>query len=127
MTTMNSNACRINFAFRTINVTKKFMNEASKPFTEEYRMLTNLMKDHPDYQVEIIKTRVKRVKLYMPTYEEMMIRMEKHFDRDELMSEFEHIRKMASVTGKGYMFVRNWFISRVEENQNMSVDNCIFA
>lgn len=125
MTTMNSNACRINFAFRTINITKKFMNEASKPFTEEYRMLTNLMKDHPDYRVEIIKSRHSNV--WMPTYEEMMMRMDEHVDRDELMNEFEYIRKMASVTGKGYMFVRNWFISRLEENQNMSVDNCIFA
>lgn len=63
---MNSKACRINFAFHTINVTRKFMNEASKPFTDEYRMLTNLMKDHPDYSVEIIRT--QRSHVWMPTY-----------------------------------------------------------
>ena len=125
MTTMNSKACRINFAFHTINVTRKFMNEASKPFTDEYRMLTNLMKDHPDYRVEIIK--VKPSKIWMPTYEEMVMRMAEHLDQEELMAEFEYIKRMSIVNGKGYMFVRNWFVSRVEKNQNMSVDNCIFA
>lgn len=125
MTTMNTRACRIDFACHTINVTNKFMNEASKPFSNEYRMLTNLMKDHPNYSVEIIRTR--RSYVWMPTYEEMMMRMERHPDRDELMEEFEYIKRMSIANRKGYMFVRNWFISRVEEGQNMSVDNCIFA
>ena len=125
MTTMNTRACRIDFAFHTIKVTNKFMNEASKPFSDEYRMLTNLMKEHPDYSVEIIRTR--RSRIWMPTYEEMMMRMEQHPDQEELMAEFEYIRRMSIVNRKGYMFVRDWFISRVEEGQNMSVDNCIFA
>ena len=125
MTTMNSRACRIDFACHTIKVTNKFMNEASKPFSDEYRMLTNLMKDHSDYRVEIIK--VKPSKIWMPTYEEMMMRMAKLPDQDELMEEFEYIRRMSIVNRKGYMFVRNWFVSRVEEGQSMSVDNCIFV
>ena len=92
---MNTQSCRISFTHSTIYVSKKFLIQASKPFSEEYLVLTKLRKDHPE--------------------------------RDNLMLEFEHIRRMATVTGNGYMFVRNWFISRVKENQNMSVDNCIFA
>ena len=116
---MNTQSCRISFTHSTIYVSKKFLIQASKPFSEEYLVLTKLRKDHPDYRVETIKKQPS--KIFMPTFEEMMMRMEAHPERDNLMLEFEHIRRMATATGNGYMFVRNWFIDRIKENQNTSV------
>ena len=52
-TTRNYTSVEINHIFRTINVSKSFLNKASKMGTKEYNALTEAMNAHPSYKIEI--------------------------------------------------------------------------
>ena len=63
---------KVNFTTHTIVLSAKEMKQASKPNTAEYKELLSVMKDLPDFVVEVNRTHVTRNANRGLTYEAMM-------------------------------------------------------
>ena len=96
----------------TLTVSKKFWNNASVPFSPEYDMIKRIRHDYPRCQIVVRKRAVRRNSYKNPTYDEMMLYIEAQPNAAELMEEFQRIRNFSRISGKGYSFVRNWFMGR---------------
>ena len=50
---MKQSPIKINFAAKTITLSKKFADAASKVGTEEYRQLQNVREDYPSFEIAV--------------------------------------------------------------------------
>lgn len=116
---MNTRCCVVEFAIRTIIVTKTFLKKASTPFTEEYRMLTKLMEQHPDFRIEVKRSSPRR--RFMPSYSTMLNFIQWQDNAEELMVEFDSIRHVSQMERNPYMVVRNWFVEKFHGELNTEV------
>ena len=92
----------INHTNKTIIVSEKFMTEASVPFTAEFNDLKKLRKALPDYEVITRSHRKPRttaktqnIKKFVP-YDKMVAYINLLPERDELLKQFETIKKVAA-------------------------------
>ena len=92
----------INHTDKTIIVTEKFMNEASVPFTAEFKDLKKLRKALPDYEIITRSHRKPRttektqnIKKFVP-YDKMVAYINLLPERDELLKQFEMMKKIAA-------------------------------
>ena len=107
---------KVNFAHRTIVLTKKEMKQASIPYTQEYQMLLSLMRDLPDFKVEIKHSLCRSNANRGLCYEAMSQRIAQ--EAPELMDEFVAVRSVA-----GYPAASQWFRNHFAINNQM-VDLC---
>ena len=92
----------INHIDKTIIVSEKFMNEASVPFTAEFKDLKKLRKALPDYEVITRSHRKPRttektqnIKKFVP-YDKMVAYINLLPEREELLKQFEAVKKIAA-------------------------------
>ena len=106
---------KINFAAKTIEVTKTFANKASHFGSEEYYTLRTAMSDLPDFTVAI-KTAPKPRRTYTKglTYDFMATYIASTPDGSAL-NEFLMIRNVCS-----YADVKKWFITKFPEAQEFA-------
>ena len=106
---------KINFAAKTIEVTKTFANKASNFGSEEYYTLRTAMSDLPDFTVAI-KTAPKPRRTYTKglTYDFMATYIASTPDGSAL-NEFLTIRNMSS-----YADVKKWFVAKFPEAQEFA-------
>lgn len=107
---------KINFAAKTIEVTKTFANKASRFGSDEYTMLRTATHDLPGFEV-VIKAAPVRRQTYMKglTYEymESCIAM---IDKDgSIMDDFQTLRH-----GCNYGVVKKWFMTVLPECNNFA-------
>lgn len=107
---------KVNFDHRTIILTKKEMKQASIPYTQEYRKLLGLMRDLPDFTVEINHTLCRSNANRGLSYEAMSQRIAQ--EAPELMDEYLAIR-----VASGYPAASKWFREHFSPNATM-VDLC---
>ena len=107
---------KINFAAKTIEVTKTFANKASNFGSEEYYTLRTAMSDLPDFTVAIKMTRKPR-RTYMKglTYEYMESYISMVDEDGSLMKDFQCLRQ-----GCNYAVVKKWFLTALPEFNNFA-------
>lgn len=91
-----------NHTNKTITVTDKFMTETAKPFTNEFNDLIKLRELCPGYEVITRSHRKPRttkktqnIKKFVP-YDKMVAYINLLPERDELMKQFEMMKKIAA-------------------------------
>lgn len=107
---------KINFAAKTIEVTKTFANKASNFGSEEYYTLRTAMSDLPDFTVAIKMTRKPR-RTYIKglTYEYMESYISMTDEDGSLLKDFQCLRQ-----GCNYAVVKKWFITKFPEAQEFA-------
>ena len=107
---------KINFAAKTIEVTKTFANKASHFGSEEYYTLRTAMSDLPDFAVVIKMTRKPR-RTYMKglTYEYMESYISMVDEGGSIMQDFLCLRQ-----GCSYNEIKRWFFTKFPEINNFA-------
>ena len=113
-----ANNITINHLNHTVIATKSFLQAASIPYTNEFNLLTNLMRDLPGYQLEQKKIPA-RCKSIMPTYSMMIDYIQTRPNSNKLMDEFAAVKAQGMIRKNAYMLVRNWFLHTFPE-----LDDC---
>ena len=122
---MKKNVFSIDFTKETICGSKSALKKASNPASEEYKELTAKMAAHPTFKVV-----EKEPNNHKKTYEGLNFKTMRDYistqpNADELMAEFEAVKKMAD--GK-YGLVKKWFLDtfkdfKVKEAKKAISDN----
>ena len=107
---------KINFASKTIEVTKTFANKASRFGSMEYKMLRDAMNDLPNFEV-VAKTASKRRRTSMSglTYEAMEAYIAMSDEDGSLMRDFQILRQ-----GCSYGEIKKWFMTVLPEFNNFA-------
>ena len=107
---------KINFAAKTIEVTKTFADKASHFGSEEYYTLRTAMSDLPDFTVAIKMIRKPR-RTYMKglTYEYMESYISMVDEDGSLMKDFQCLRQSCN-----YAVVKKWFMTALPEINNFA-------
>ena len=107
---------KINFAAKTIEVTKTFADKASHFGSEEYYTLRTAMSDLPDFIVTVKMTLNPR-RTYMKglTYEYMESYISMVDEDGSLMKDFQRLRQ-----GCNYSVVKTWFLTALPEINNFA-------
>ena len=107
---------KINFAAKTIEVTKTFANKASNFGSEEYYTLRTAMSDLPDFTVTV-KMTLKPRRTYMKglTYEFMEAFIALNDEDGSIMQDFQCLRQ-----GCSYAEIKRWFFAKFPEVNNFA-------
>lgn len=110
------NNCKIDFMKKEIRITKRFYKESQQFGTQACDMMLTLQAKLPNFRISLQEA--PKCRTYMPTYSQMedTIRMMVD-DYEAAMCEWEEIRNLARVTGKGYNMVRSWFVEKYDPNR----------
>ncbi len=107
---------KVLFATRTIEVTKKFYQQSAIFGSEEYRMMLEVLRDLPDFQV-VVKSAPKSCQTYLKglTYDYMASYIA-GVDKDgSIMRDFQILRQ-----GCCYFDIKNWFMKMFPEFNNFA-------
>ena len=103
---------KINFQSRTIELTAKYMRQASKPYSREYEELIRIMRDLPDFKVTVKRSYRMTNANYGLTYGYMEHYIAQH--APEKMDEFTMLRAAC-----GYPVVAKWFRAMFQDANAM--------
>lgn len=119
--TINNRNCKVDFTTNRIIVSRKFLENSQKVYSEEFRTMIELQKMLPTFRIEVMTVRANRPKA--PTYDQMRMFIEMQDDAEALLEEFQKMRMLGCATNNAYLFVLKWFKNRFE----MERDNDYFA
>lgn len=105
------NTYKVDFVNNTLTMTKAFEEAASNPTSQEYKLLQQIRADFPGLTI-IRKTR-RAPKKARPTKNLTYANMEKYMsvfqNADELLAQFEVVKKCSLGQSNHYQFVLDWF------------------
>lgn len=117
---------KINMFERTIVLTKKEMNAASRYGSVAYKELQNARRDNPDYRVVTVTKTVKtqRETYKGLTYAYMERYIETHENAEEVMAEYRELRLISECHGKArsYPAIKKWFLKMYPEVENFRIE-----
>ena len=106
------NGYKINFASKTITVTKAFMEEAETYNSDAYNTLMILKVDLPDMRIVAPKINRKGRKRDNLTYANMITFIKCQNNAAILLKEFEKVKELArGQGGNAYQNVKKWFLA----------------
>lgn len=106
------NGYKIDFASKTITVTKAFMKEAETYDSDAYNTLMILKADLPDMRIIAPKPTRKGRKRDNLTYANMITFIGCQNNAEILLKEFEQVKELASGQGgNAYQNVKKWFLA----------------
>ncbi len=108
---VSTTAAAVDFQFKRIIVSKRFMAASRKVGSPEFLMMMQLANEMPQFSIEVKQTRSRHRKMFQPTYSFMNDYIAMQPDHDEAMEEFFMIRRMS----RNYNQVRSWFIRKYPE------------
>ena len=120
--TINNRNCKVDFTTNRIFVSRKFLENSQKIYSEEFRTIIELQKMLPTFRIETMPLR-HSYRPKNPSYHQMRMFIELQEDADALLEEFWKVRQMGQVTSNAYAFVLKWFKNRFETER----DNDYFA
>ena len=120
--TINNRNCKVDFTTNRIFVSRKFLENSQKIYSEEFRTMIELQKMLPTFRIEKMPLR-HSYRPKNPTYNQMRMFIEMQDDADALLEEFHKVRMLGCTTNNAYLFVLKWFKNRFE----MERDNDYFA
>jgi len=123
--TTNNQNMKVDFIHRTIIVSKKFMNQASKVGTSEYELMLRMTRELPTFTIAMKEIARSTHRPFQPTYSAMEAYIQLvETDVAAAMDEFQEVRQMARLTMKGYSLVRRWFLEKYPAFDQYSIDAC---
>ena len=114
-----------NFATKRIEMTKTEAKAAGKIGTKDYTNLLELMRNFPDYQIEIVKTAAKRVDHYKGLNYDYMENYIKNHDESKLVTFYElrgldkEGKKTEMAATATYGEIKMWFLTQFPEIEKM--------
>ena len=114
-----------NFVAKKIEMTKTEAKAAGKPNTNEYNTLLELMKNFPDFQIEIVKPAAKKVDHYKGLdYDYMETYIKSHcVEKLEIFYELRGLDKDGNKVGLAaiatYGEIKMWFLAEFPEIEKM--------
>ena len=120
--TINNRNCKVDFTTNRIIVSRKFLENSQKVYSEEFRTMIELRKMLPTFRIEVMPLRHS----YRPknlSYNQMRMFIEMQDDADILLEEFQRMCMLGCATNNAYLFVLKWFKNRFETER----DNDYFA
>jgi hypothetical protein len=119
--TINNRNCKVDFTTNRIFVSRKFLENSQKIYSEEFRTMIELQKMLPTFRIETMPCHSYRPKNL--SYNQMRMFIEMQDDADILLEEFQRMCMLGCATNNAYLFVLKWFKNRFE----MERDNDYFA
>ena len=101
----------VDFQFKRIIVSKRFMNASRKVDSPEFQMMMKFTNEMPNFSIEVKQICSRPRKMFQPTYSLMENYIAMQPDHDEAMEEFYMLRRISP----NYNQVRSWFIKRYPE------------
>lgn len=103
---------KMNFATKTLTITKAFAEMAMKPNTVEANLLAQMNSLFPDLKISY-KTHAGRPHPYKGlTNKRMESYIKLHENADELMETYEAVRRIAETQMNPHNFVCKWFLKQ---------------
>ena len=108
----------------TIEMTNTEAKAAGKINTAAYTELLELKKAFPDYQINIVKPAKKVARFKGLDYNYMKAYIETRVNAEQIMSEYEAVKKMAEDSGISvYPFTKKWFLGEFDpDKQGFDMD-----
>ena len=110
---MKNNTYKIDFVNNTLTMSKAFEEALNNPASEEYKLFLQLRADFPGLTI-IRKTR-RAPKKARPTknltYKHMEQYMSVFKNADELLAQFDAVKRCSLGQSNPYMYVLDWFRS----------------
>ena len=109
---------------KTITLTKKFYEAASRLNTPEYKELMAIRRDNPSYKMEVREiAKAKNKKTYRNlTCENMKLFIEKSMEStrplDERLAEYETVKALSKSQASPYAYIKAWFLTTYGEEYN---------
>ncbi len=110
----------LNYRKHTIEITKAFEKKASKYNSDEYRMLSKVRRENPDFRIVIVASSKGRADTYKGlTYDYMKKYMEMKEDKEGLET-LSQIRKqkddeLSFEKTQSFLKTRKWFLEKYPE------------
>lgn len=116
------NGYKINFASKTITVTKAFIKQAETYDSEAYNTLMILKAELPDMRIVAPKTNRKGRKRDNLTYANMITFIKCQNNAEILLKEFDKVKELASGQGgNAYQNVKRWFLATFPNYKDIPV------
>ena len=102
----------IDYIEEKIIVSKKFLKDASTINTTAYTELVQIRKDYPEFTIvpRAITKKENKMTYGKLTYEKMREYIETKADKEQVLVEFEQVKKLAKFQNASYVFVKKWFL-----------------
>ena len=117
------NAVKIDNRTKTIIITKAFEKKARIYETSEYKMLVDIKKENPGYEVVVRTASQKNTRTNNVTFKAMETYIKNHDDAEgSMMKEFVRIRdeRDFSIVYKGVFGVQKWFFDQYPDLKKAS-------
>ena len=110
----------LNYRKHTIEITKSFEKKASKYNSDEYRMLSKVRRENPDFRVVIVAGSKGRADTYKGlTYDYMKKYMEMKEDKEglEILSQIRKQKddELSFEKTQSFLKTRKWFLEKYPE------------
>ena len=123
---MKRNAYTIDHLNATVTVTKSFLKEAGVIGSPAYNEMLRLRRELPQYEISVheAKKRQSEEAYGKLTYKKMGAYIEaKEGEKSPVLAEFEKVQKLAKVQKNPFLYVKEWFLNRYENDFITSEDN----
>lgn len=104
------NAPKIDFANKTITVTKSFYKKAQRAGTAEFNLLMDAMNKAPTFSIEFKTTKKQTYRNLSYGNIEAFIKASDREDVDAILEEFERVKKQSKAQTGPYAYVKSWFL-----------------
>ena len=123
---MKRNAYTIDHLNATVTVTKSFLKEAGIIGSPAYNEMLRLRRELPEYEITVHETKKRQSEEAYGklTYKKMGAYIEaKEGEKSPVLAEFEKVQKLAKVQKNPFLYVKEWFLNRYENDFITSEDN----
>lgn len=102
---------------KEIIITKKFEKAAAEVGSDSYKALRDAIKDFPDFSVKYKEIKKKEGKTTYKglNYNLMEEFLNKQENSEKLFEMYEKVKALSKQNGKGYAFVKTWFLKTFED------------
>lgn len=114
---------KIDFSNNTITVNYKFHQAMQDPMSVEYGILKSIRNDFPTIKLEIKSGHNSKTPNVHKrfTYANMIKHMSCYKNSDELLEQFEIVKKLSKPLASPYKYVCDWFNSQFPEYKDCKV------
>ena len=111
---------KMNFATKTLTITKAFAALAMRPNTAEANLLAEMKNLFPDLKISYRTHYCGKPHPYKGlTYKRMETYIKEHENADELMVAFKAVKKIAEAQMNPHNFVCKWFLRQFPEYRDI--------
>lgn len=113
--------CSIDFASKTITLTKAYAKKVNTPGTKEFRELAALHKNYPDFDIVMRTATVNedKEKHNGLTFDRMEFIIKNYAKSEDALAEFKEVKKFYKGVNGYYGKVKAWFLDKYPNYQSM--------